>query len=68
MTGKSEFVLSIDPRNLGVMLRRKLDYAFPNQRAAIYVANPNAAKPRWRRAGIWYTAGSNTIVRSYEAC
>jgi hypothetical protein len=52
----SEFTLKIDSKNLGVMLRRKLDYSFPNQRAEVYV---NGAA-----AGIWYLAGSNTCVFS----
>jgi hypothetical protein len=52
----SEFTLHIDPRNLGVMLRRKLDYSFPNQRAEVYVDG--------ERAGVWYLAGSNTCVFS----
>jgi hypothetical protein len=54
--GWSEFTLKIDPKNRGVMLRRKLDYAFPNQRAEVSVDG----KP----AGIWYLAGSNTCVFS----
>ncbi len=33
----SEFTLKIDPKNFGVMLRRKLDYQFPNQRAEVFV-------------------------------
>jgi hypothetical protein len=61
----SSFILKIDPRNLGVMLRRKLDYAFPNQRAEIYVAEVRSKKPDWKLAGIWYTAGSNTCVYSH---
>jgi hypothetical protein len=52
----SEFTLRIDPGNLGVMLRRKLDYSFPNQRAEVYVDDAPA--------GIWYLAGSNTCVFS----
>jgi hypothetical protein len=52
----SEFTLKIDRRNLGVMLRRKLDYSFPNQRAEVFVDG----KP----AGVWYLAGSNTCVFS----
>ncbi len=52
----SEFTLRIDPKNLGVMLRRKLDYSFPNQRAEVYVDGAPA--------GIWYLAGSNTCVFS----
>jgi hypothetical protein len=56
----SEFTLHIDPRNLGVMLRRKLDYAFPNQRAEVYIQRSS----EWKLAGIWYLAGSNTDVYS----
>ena len=52
----SEFTLKLDPRNLGVMLRRKLDYPFPNQRALVFVDD--------RPAGAWYLAGSNTCVFS----
>jgi hypothetical protein len=63
-TGASEFTMRIDPRNLGVMLRRTLDYAFPNQRAEVYVADVHARKPRGKPAGIWYLAGSNTCVYS----
>lgn len=60
----SEFTLKIDPRNLGVMLRRKLDYQFPNQRAEVYVADAKSTKPDWKPAGVWYLAGSNTCVFS----
>jgi hypothetical protein len=60
----SEFTLKIDPRNLGVMLRRKLDYQFPNQRAEVYVADAKSPQPDWKPAGVWYLAGSNTCVFS----
>ena len=63
--GTSEFRLQIDPKNLGVMLRRKLDYSFLNQRAEVWVADPAAGKASWRKAGIWYLAGSNTCVYSF---
>ena len=67
-TGTSEFTVKIDPQNLGVMLRRKLDYSFPNQRAEVFVANAgqsgDASAPNWQPAGIWYLAGSNTAVHS----
>jgi D-arabinan exo alpha-(1,3)/(1,5)-arabinofuranosidase (non-reducing end) len=62
--GTSEFTMRIDPRNLGVLLRRKLDYSFPNQRAEVYIADVHAGKPQWKPAGIWYLAGSNTCVYS----
>ena len=62
--GTSEFTMKIDPRNLGVMLRRKLDYVFPNQRADVYVADGHTRTPLWKPAGVWYLAGSNTCVYS----
>jgi hypothetical protein len=52
----SEFTLKIDKKNFGVMLRRKLDYSFPNQRALVSVDGTPA--------GVWYLAGSNTCVFS----
>ena len=60
----SEFTLRIDPGNFGVMLRRKLDYAFPNQRAEVFVAAVTPGRPAWKAAGVWYLAGSNTCVFS----
>jgi hypothetical protein len=66
--GTSEFTLKLDPHNLGVLLRRKLDYAFPNQRARVFVADASAKRDgdalEWKPAGIWYLAGSNTCVYS----
>jgi hypothetical protein len=64
--GASEFTLRTDPRNLGVMLRRQLDYSLPDQRANVFVAaDADAATPDWQPAGVWYLAGSNTVVYSY---
>ena len=64
----SEFTLKIEPRNYGVMLRRKLDYSFPNQRAEVFVADgakaSKLAETDWQRAGVWYLAGGNTCVYS----
>jgi len=62
MRGTSEFKVHLRRDNIGVLLRRKLDYRFPNQRAEIYVTNHHGAK--WRLAGIWYLAGSNTSIYS----
>ena len=62
-TGTSEFTLKLDKGNLGVLLRRKLDYQFPNQRAEVSIANADG-EPVWKPAGIWYLAGSNTCVYS----
>ena len=65
-TGASEFTLKLRPDNWGVLLRRKLDYSYPNQRAEVFVAETSSTgKQRpWRSAGIWYLAGSNTTVFS----
>jgi hypothetical protein len=66
-TGTSEFTLKLVEGNLGVLLRRKLDYQFPNQRAEISVAPAGEdGKPtgEFQPAGIWYLAGSNTCVYS----
>jgi len=66
--GASEFTLRLEPKNFGVLLRRKLDYAFPNQRAEVYVADVSRGREAkaagWKRAGTWYLAGSNTCVYS----
>jgi len=60
-TGASEFTLKLNSNNFGVLLRRKLDYVFPNQRAEVFVANRGGA---WQPAGTWYLAGANTCVYS----
>jgi hypothetical protein len=46
------------------LLRRKLDYQFPTQRAEIFVADAGEQRPRWQRAGVWHLAGANTCVYS----
>ncbi len=65
-TGISEFNVRLDPNNFGVLLRRKLDYAFPNQRAEVFVARVEAGRVAgpFKPAGIWYLAGGNTCVYS----
>lgn len=60
--GTSEFRLRLRADNLGVLLRRKLDYSFADQRAEVYVADQS--RKHWKFAGIWYLAGSNTCVYS----
>jgi hypothetical protein len=66
--GASEFTLKLAAKNFGVLLRRKLDYAFPNQRAEVFVADAGQAQEEkalpWKSAGVWYLAGSNTCVYS----
>jgi hypothetical protein len=63
-TGESSFLLKLRPDNWGVVLRRKLDYSFPNQRAEVFVADAKDQKPRWKPAGVWYLAGGNTCIYS----
>lgn len=64
MRGTSTFTVALDPANLGVMLRRKFDYQYPNQQARIWVKNAEG-DAEWQDAGTWYTAGSNTCYHSY---
>ncbi|MBN2313853.1 MAG: DUF2961 domain-containing protein [Sedimentisphaerales bacterium] len=64
MKGTSQFKMRLDPDNLGVMLRRKFDYLYPNQCARVSV-RPDQADAEWQYVGLWYTAGSNTCVYSY---
>jgi D-arabinan exo alpha-(1,3)/(1,5)-arabinofuranosidase (non-reducing end) len=47
---------------VGILLGRKLDYKFPTQRAEIYVTSQREVK--WKFAGIWYLAGSNSSINS----
>ena len=66
MRGTSEFTMAINPENVGVLLRRKLDYRFPNQRAEVMVAVVDASGTvgEFKPAGVWYLAGSNTCLFS----
>ena len=67
-TGTSEFTLKLDPANLGVLLRRKLDYQFPNQRAEVSVARVTGNQTgEFKPAGVWFLAGSNTCIFSTPA-
>ena len=63
--GTSEFTMKLERGNLGVLLRRKLDYGLPNQRAEVFVAADDGGPPDWIPAGIWYLAGGNTCVYSH---
>lgn len=66
--GTSEFTVKLNPDNLGVLLRRTLDYSFPNQTAEVYIADASSEQTpinaEWEYAGIWYLAGSNTALYS----
>ncbi len=68
-TGVSEFMIKLEPKNYGVLLRRKLDYSFPNQRAEVFIADATGGarhvnESDWKPAGTWYLAGGNTCVYS----
>jgi hypothetical protein len=63
MRGTSAFTLSLDPSNVGVMLRRRFDQVWPDQRAEVWVADDRDGAP-FVRAGVWYSAGSNRVVYS----
>ncbi len=62
MTETSEFKLRLRPDNMGVLLRRKLDYSFADQRAEVFITDD--PKSSWKSAGVWYLSGSNTVVYS----
>jgi hypothetical protein len=65
--GTSEFSLRLRPDNFGVLLRRTLDYSYPNQRAEVFVADETNGPPGagdWKLAGVWYLAGANTCIYS----
>lgn len=65
-TGTSEFTVLLAADNLGVLLRRKLDYHFPNQRVRVFVAPVRAGVVgEFTAAGDWLTAGASTWVFSY---
>ena len=64
--GVSQFAVALDPANRGALIRRTLDYSFPNQTAEVWVADP-ATPDDWQRAGVWYLAGSNTCIYSDPA-
>lgn len=70
-SGISEFTVSMSPDNLGALLRRTLDYRYPNQTAEVYIAgNLSGRKIKekdWKKAGIWYLAGSSTCMFSRPA-
>ena len=66
MTGTTEFSLAIQPKNFGVLLRRELDYGYPDQRAEVFIADDTngGAAAEFADAGAWVTTGSNACVYS----
>ncbi len=65
--GASEFTVKLAASNLGVLLRRTLDYSYPNQTAIVYIENSEEGKVKWEKAGVWYLAGANTALYSDPA-
>jgi hypothetical protein len=66
----TEMTVALAPANLGVLLRRKLDSAFPDQRADVFVADlptPGAPGPAFLFAGTWLSAGSDRSNFSWPA-
>ncbi len=59
--GVTEFNVTLDPENIGLMLRKKFDYLVNNQCAKVYVQREGQA---WAFAGEWYIPGSSTTVFS----
>ncbi len=59
--GTSQMTLKLPSDNVGVFLRRKLDYSFADQRARVWVADDRDDAP-FELAGIWHLAGSNRCV------
>jgi hypothetical protein len=62
MTGTSAFTIALAPANRGALLRRRLDYAIPDQAAEVWIAADERSS--FRFAGIWYLAGSTTSLYS----
>jgi hypothetical protein len=62
-TGVSEFTIQLRSDNMGALLRRTLDYGYPNQTAEVYIA-ALAPGSKWRKAGTWYLAGANSCMVS----
>jgi hypothetical protein len=65
-TGTSSFTLRLDPDNAGVLLRRRLDYSYPDQRAEIEIADDRDGAP-FQHAATWYLAGSTRYVLATPA-
>jgi len=60
-TGTSQFTLALDPKNYGVLLRRKLDYGYPDQRAIVSISDDVDGAP-FAVAGTWSLAGGSTVL------
>src|SRR5690606_25579818 len=65
----TEFTVKLDINNMGALLRRVLDYSFPNQTAEVYITDASSGKVSedavWENAGVWYLAGATTHLYSW---
>ena len=52
----------MEPKNFGVLLRRKLDYAFPNQRAEVFVADASVFP-----TNIWANCQATVMAMAHHA-
>ncbi len=71
--GSSSFTVKIDPKNVGVVLKRRFDYTIANQIASVFVdgeyidswVNPGSEQERWRDSEFSipfkYTSGKDKI-------
>jgi hypothetical protein len=66
MSDTTELRMALDPDNVGALLRRKLDYAFADQRAEVFVSD-DADGAQFVHVGTWYLAGSNSFDTSFPA-
>jgi hypothetical protein len=60
-SGSLTFRLTIPPENVGILLRRRLDYGIPDQTATVEISDDADGAP-FVSAGTWYTAGSTAVV------
>lgn len=58
--GSTEFDCDVLPDNLGLMIRRRFDYRYPNQLARVSILHDR----EWQHVGDWYSPGSSTVVFS----
>jgi hypothetical protein len=66
MAGTSQFTVRILPENEGVLLRRKLDYEYPDQAAEVSISDDRDGAP-FSPVGTFRVAGSNACVYSNPA-
>lgn len=57
--GEISFLVSVDPKNKGVRLRRRIDQKIPRQKAQVYVDE--------KYAGCWYDSDVNADLRWHDS-